>query len=245
MAPGERALRATFLVSLTLLLLVAPLTSQANPHGIVGYAQTGAICHSEKASDDVKPILLGLPVKWAPGATYTLTVSVRGGPPADLTRGGHAGGFNLRASDGELAPASKDTVMRSERGETWHDMTAGSHSNTPFARDTWGEVTFTHLGANAREWEVLWQAPDEGGGDVHFDLAVLSANGDHAASTEDQWAIASFAVSEGAPRPFLARYATEILVGVALVAAGGLLLFARARRAANAPHGRQARRHRR
>ncbi len=213
MSPSDGARRAAraaaplAVAAIAIGVAVLPADVRANPHGIVGYATLGAICHAANASADVRVLVEGLPDAWRAGATYRLVVGVVGGPSADLTRGGHAGGFDMRASAGELRPpAGSSSVMRSVRGGTYHDMTAGGHGETPFPEATWGEVTFTHKGANARRWEVDFEAPDAGAGDVRLEVAGLAANGDHSASTADAWAIAAYVVPEGEPLPFIERY---------------------------------------
>lgn len=247
------ALRARRLHLLVLLLgttiafVALPFPADANPHGIVGYTSIGAICHDRDPTPDVRPVLEGLPERWSAGASYAIVITVRGGPPMDLSKGGHAGGFNLRASAGDLEMVDGNT-LRSIRGGTWHDMTQGSHAETPFAEGTWGELTFSHIGANERSWEARWKAPKRAGeGDVTFALAGLSANGDHRNTPDDQWNLATYSVQEGEPLGFTARYGT-LLVGALAVSAVVGLVYAgdRWRRAYVDRHAsRQERRHKR
>ncbi|MBI4393055.1 MAG: hypothetical protein HY556_04545 [Euryarchaeota archaeon] len=211
------------------LLLVAFSAAEANPHGIVGYAATGCVCHSPSPASDVEVVLDGFPQTYAPGRNYDLKISILGGPPSVTTQGGHAGGFNLRASAGKLAvPLASDAVMLSKKGDTWHDMTAGGHEETPFAPSTWGELSFTHEGANQRQWRVQWTAPEPGTGPVTMELAGLAANGDHSNSSYDAWDLAVLASAEGEPAPITERYSQVFTAAALLVAViGGGLLVAR------------------
>lgn len=233
---------------LVLLLAIAP-GARANPHGIVGYSEAGCICHAAAPTASVRPVFTGIPEDYRPGETYDIHISVEGGPPADVTKGGHAGGFNLRASAGELevpaAIAGQDVVIKSFEGGMWHDMTSG-HGMSPFPRSTWGELSFGHVGANQRTWTVEWKTPKAGVGDVTFSLAVLSANGDHSNSTADQWNTLTFSTAEGVPLPFLERYAGALAVaavGVGLVVAiAGGRTYAQRRRDARLPARRRRQR---
>ncbi|MFA5862504.1 MAG: choice-of-anchor V domain-containing protein [Candidatus Thermoplasmatota archaeon] len=231
---------------IVVVLTLAPL-ADANPHGIVGYAQQGCICHGASPTTSVRPILTGVPQEYRPGETYTLTVAMDGGPPVDIDHGGHAGGFGLKATGGDLeiprAIAGEDVIIKSEKGGTWHDMTVGGHGMTPFDAWTYGELSFGHVGANQRTWEMKWSPPDTGAGEVTFYLAVLSANGDHLNSTADQWGTMTLATQEGAPLPLLEQYSGTITVlTVSLVvfaAASGGYVYARKKREAKLPTRRK------
>lgn len=225
-SPGRwpaRFRRLLPILAIGALAFAATVPTDANPHGITGFAQTGCTCHAPAPDPAVHALLQGLPANYTPGKTYRLEVAVEGGPPVDLAQGGHAGGFDLRADRGALrVPRGSQDVLKSEKGATWHDMTAGGHGEIPFDPATWGELTFTHAGANSRAWTVEWRAPREGSGPATFDLAVLAANGDHLNSTADRWNRTSILVAEGAPAPagtFPAWAAWS--VPVAAVAAAG------------------------
>ncbi len=244
--PWRRARIQRWVAAAALLSLTAAFAwpGAANPHGIVGVTETGCTCHAAAPSPDVRPLLSGLPNPYAPGRTYTLTVSVEGGPPVDLDRGGHAGGFDLRVSAGTLRiPAGSETVLKSEEGASLHDMTGGGHGNVPFAEETWGELTFTHLGANDRQWDADWRAPAPGAGNVSFQLAVLSANGDHANSDLDAWNRTVFVTGEDPPVPGGGANLWWWALGLTAALSGGGYLVARRRGQSGAAGRRSSKAH--
>lgn len=195
-----RARRPAIFLALVLLAFALALSAEANPHGWVGASQTGCTCHATQPSPEVVVSVKHLPQNYTPKEAYTLMVTVEGGPPVTLDQGGHAGGFNLRATSGTLrAPRGSDWILKSQRGAYLHDMTGSGHEEVPFPSETYGELTFTHEGANRREWTVEWIAPAAGDGDVTFFVAGLSANGDHKNSIVDGWNKTSYIVAEGAP----------------------------------------------
>lgn len=223
--------RLPLLLLLAVVALAALVPVDAKPHGIVGATGGCTPCHGTQPDLTVTPLIGGLPSEYAPGATYTLTLRVEGGPPINtegLRQGGHAGGFDLFVTDGFLrAPAGSDDVMISVKGGTYHDPTAG-HVNVPFPPSTWGEATFQHptqaapmAGANKRVWDVEWKAPPQGTGPVTFQLAAMAVNGDHRNTTDDRWNTASFTVAEGEPLPFLEQYGKLLGFAVAAVLGTG------------------------
>jgi hypothetical protein len=141
---------------------------------------SGCTCHNPTFSATVLVTITGLPASYTPGQTYTVTVTVSGGPPPG---GANAeGGFNLFVSDGTLAvPGGAVDVQ----------------VNGP-AR----QATHTLAGNDQRSWNVEWHAPAAGAGTVDFQAAAMSVNGDGAADAGDEWAQAAVVqVLEGAALP--------------------------------------------
>jgi hypothetical protein len=115
----------------------------------------------------------GLPGRWDAGEEYELTVSFDGGPPKGLLA---RGGFDLKASHGELKVPDGSTDVRVDPGS--------------------GEATHTLEGSNATSWKVLWRAPGEDEGVVTFVLVVNAVDGDGVQGPGDQWGRGEWTVEE-------------------------------------------------
>ena len=73
--------RSLFILAILLLAVAIAPSVQSYPTGITGAQDGGCSCHGGGvASDDVVPILEGVPVELEAGATYTLNISFTGGP---------------------------------------------------------------------------------------------------------------------------------------------------------------------
>ena len=226
--------RITFFVGFIVLAMALAWTADANPHGWVGATETGCTCHAPAPASDVVVSVRHLPENYTPKKTYELMVTVEGGPAIDLSQGGHAGGFDLRATSGNLrVPRGSLDVLESEPGALLHDMTATGHDDRPFGPETYGELTFTHEGANLREWTVEWVAPSSGKGDVRFFVAGLSANGDHRNSPDDGWNRTSYVVPEGASVDAAGTPVwlwAALVLGAAVIGVGSWTAVARSQR---------------
>jgi cytochrome c oxidase subunit 1 len=154
-------------------LMFAPALD-ARPTGIAN-VDTGCSCHSGTASNDVSPFLTlangsELPDTYVSGVTYNLAFGFTGGPAEDVVVDRiNTGGFNLIASKGTLTPADEFTQLMA------------------------GELTHSEVGNDQQSWTVDWAAPASGKAD--FRLMVNSVNGDNQASSDDQWASASYSVA--------------------------------------------------
>ena len=159
-------MRKLLFILLTSLLLVPSLEVFGSSHGMEGYSETGCTCHGSNAGSDTLVEIIGVPENYTHGERYDLTIILSGGPPE--AEQGHKGGFNLKASDGELF--SKD-------------------STTYVTED--GEITHEHSGANQRTWLIEWKAPYNEN-DVQFTIAGNVVDGDHQPTDGDDWALASY-----------------------------------------------------
>ncbi len=172
--PVDRGSFAILLAALMLVAVLAPLPVTPHSGGIVGQTRAGCSCHNQSESFGVEPSLKGLPDSWEAGEEYQLNVSFSGGP----ARGpGARGGFDLRASSGQLVVPKGSSSVRVEPGS--------------------GEATHTKEGSNSSTWHVTWRAPSEGTGDVTFTLLVNAVNGDGVQGPGDQWGRLEAEVPEG------------------------------------------------
>ncbi len=93
--------QARLLLVLGVLALASGLAalpgSEGFQDGISGHAVSGCTCHGSSPTTGVVPAIAGLPSAYDPGAAYTLTVSVSGGPAK-------GGGFDLLVDGGTLSP---------------------------------------------------------------------------------------------------------------------------------------------
>ncbi len=182
----------TVLLGLLTIALLAPTFVGASSHGLDGQTESGCNCHSG-GPDTAGVSLFGIPETYTPGENYELTVSLSGGPPPASS--GHIGGFNLKATIGELsAPAGSSTVLITKEGESRHQM--GDENGLPDTWQTTGEAVHTHSGANQRSWQVIWKAPAPGQGSAKFTVAGNVVDGDHD-TPGDSWALNSYSSEEG------------------------------------------------
>ncbi len=159
-------MRKLLFILLPSLLLVPSLEVFGSSHGMEGYSEIGCTCHGSNAGSDTSVEIIGIPEDYTHGERYDLTIILSGGPPeADQ---GHRGGFNLKASDGELSPKDSTTYVTED-----------------------GEITHEHSGANQRTWLIEWKAPYSEN-DVQFTIAGNVVDGDHQPTDGDDWAIASY-----------------------------------------------------
>lgn len=133
------------------------------------YGATCVACHTVAPVPQVpaEAVLEGLPDAWVPGATYTLTVRVEGGPPA-LPAPAPQGGFELSADLGRFAepPGMEDRLRR------------------PLPNS----IGYEPAGTLMRSWTVEWRVPPVGElpgvpGFAHLWLAVVAASGNHVIAT--------------------------------------------------------------
>jgi hypothetical protein len=181
-------MRILLFILLPSLLLLPSDEVFGSSHGIEGYSETGCTCHGSNAGSDTFVEIIGIPENFTHGERYDLTIILSGGPPE--AEQGHRGGFNLKASDGELV--SKD-------------------STTYVTED--GEITHEHSGANQRTWLIEWIAPYKEN-DVQFTIAGNVVDGDHQPTDGDDWAIANY-VSYGSELEFsdrLSQYSTLLIL---------------------------------
>jgi hypothetical protein len=133
--------RKRFLLVLCVLALASGLAvlpgSEGLQNGISGRAVSGCTCHGPSPTAGVVPAIAGLPSAYDPGAAYTLTVSVTGGP----ARGG---GFDLLVDGGTVTPGDPN-VQAFSPTEVGHnnpnELTWSVHWTAPPSGG--GPVTFS------------------------------------------------------------------------------------------------------
>ncbi len=155
------------LLAWVLIIAVAVITfpdASSYSDGIsVDDSKNGCVCHSSSPASDLTVTLSGLPATYDTGVSYNLTVTLFGGPEvtSDST---NQGGFNLKASAGDLSSVD---------------------SNTQEMEDS--SLTHNSEGNNQRSWEVEWIAPPDDSLSVTFLLRGNAVNGDGEPSEEDYW----------------------------------------------------------
>ena len=192
--------------------------------GITGRTESGCTCHSATGSEDVRPVLDGLPSSYTPGQVYDLEISFDGGPPQGP---GPRAGFNLKVGGGTLVVPSGSNAVRID----------GSRS----------EATHTSTGNGASSWQVQWRAPEDPEGDIEATLVVNVVNGDGSPSASDKWGRLRVTINgEGGGLDGSLIWAVVILV---LVIVGLILWRSKGAKASskNRPRrkgGKRSRRHR-
>ncbi len=166
---NSRKLASGLIVFSLSLLLFTPLTSGYSPGMDSGLnlnsAGSGCLCHGAQEASVVPAItLVGGAQEIVVGSTYTLEISLAGGPDAS---GSNHGGFLLDVNSGEISTIDDNTLVNSAGDEATHS-TAGNDQRT---------------------WQIEWTA--ESSDDAEFNLRVNSVNGDGAA-TGDSWNMATF-----------------------------------------------------
>lgn len=128
-------------------------------------------CHLHAAAKAERGTLelAGLPARYAPGRTYTLTLTV--GHP-DLKRAGFQA--SVQAADGGPSSGAGRWVADNERVEV-----AADEAGTAYVQHAPAGATTDHPGRAA--WSFIWQAPDRAVGPVLISIAANAANGDESA----------------------------------------------------------------
>ena len=140
-------MRTLGLFAILCLAMASPMTN-AYSGGIysTGTGCGGGYCHGTNTQTATLS-MAGQPSTYAPGTTYSLTISVTGGGSSTY------GGFSLDVDKGTLSSPG-----------------TGVKINT--ASDS-----ATHTNNNYRTWSVDWTAPSTGSGVVSIDVAVNAADG--------------------------------------------------------------------
>ena len=148
-------------ISLLILLLLAPATI-ALQTGISGSSvDSGCMCHGGAVADEsVQMELNGLPEIWEPGVNYDLTLEITSEVQTD---GSAIDGFNLRATAGELVSVDQSTQLID------------------------GELTHTEDGNSQASWNFVWAAPSKPSPSVGFSGFVNTVDGDGTANSDDRW----------------------------------------------------------
>jgi|TARA_B100000315_G_scaffold245550_1_gene271571 hypothetical protein len=141
----------------------------AESDGISGQiVDNGCVCHGGGGTNqDISVSLTGLPEgDFEPGEIYNLSLTISGGPDSD---GQNQGGFNLKASAGELTSIDGSTQIED------------------------GQLTHTSSGNDQRNWTFQWVAPQSGA--VTFSFHGNSVDGDGSPNSEDLWNSNSLTIS--------------------------------------------------
>ena len=143
-------------ILLVVLLLASPASPSQAKQDGKWDAASGCTCHSNTGSSPTPTH--NFPSAYNPEQNYTLNIGMSGGVS------GTKGGFNLEISHGTLST-----------GVGIGSVQVNSAGNQA-----------THTWSDYRSWSVIWQAPANGSGQVTFELAVLSANG-NGQNSGDAW----------------------------------------------------------
>ncbi|MBT3771404.1 MAG: hypothetical protein HOE92_07540 [Euryarchaeota archaeon] len=152
------------------LLLFTPLTSGysgGNGLSADGSGGDGCTCHGVVSDSSVIPAitLVGGAQEIVAGSTYTLEISLTGGPAVG---GSNSGGFLLDVNSGEIASADDNTLVNGAGDEATHSTS----------------------GNDQRTWQINWTADSTD--DAQFNLRVNSVNGDGQMTDDDDWNMATF-----------------------------------------------------
>ncbi|MDP6098563.1 MAG: hypothetical protein QF831_00240 [Candidatus Thalassarchaeaceae archaeon] len=152
--------KIVIVIMLSISLIVGPAVFAESDGISGGGVDNGCVCHGGGTSDSgISVSLAGLPDgEYAPGDSYSLTLTIIGGPDAT---GANNGGFNLRATGGVLSPSDNSTQIEN------------------------GELTHTTTGNDQRTWTFDWVAPQFGS--VAFTGHANSVDGDGTPSATDLW----------------------------------------------------------
>jgi len=135
--------------------------------GLAGYKHAQAMsngapainciqCHQDAKNRPADFTVEGLPQKYEPGKTYTITIKITKGPQCNPSVA--CGGFAVKVSAGQLIVTDpKDTFI----------------ANLPTGK----LLTHTKQGSKKREWSFEWKAPSNPQ-PVTFEISVIAANGD-------------------------------------------------------------------
>lgn len=175
--------RIPLLLVALMLLSVVPLT-EGNAGGKYNQS-SGCSCHSNSASSAVSVSISGHPTSYSAGTTYTLSISVTGGPS------GNNGGFSLEVNKGTLS--------------------AGGIGIMAVKVNSAGDSA-THTTNSYRSWSVDWIAPASGSGQATLSIAGLSSDGSNT-NSGDQWASATYQVPEAGAVQNTPPTATNALLG--------------------------------
>ncbi len=162
-------------VSITILLLLLVSTvpiSQGTSNGRYSSASGCGGCHGSSGGATVA--VSGLPSTYTAGQSYTLTVSVSGGPS------GNNGGFSIEVDKGQFSTPGIGIMAVKVNS-------AGTSA--------------THTTNSYRSWSFDWTAPSSGSGQATFDVAGNAVNGDGSQSSADDWDTTSYVVPEAGGQP--------------------------------------------
>ena len=157
-------------VTLVGLLLIVPAI-QGYEQGVFNHAY-GCNCHSQTGSNAASVSISGLPSSYDAGNMYQLTVDVSGGVP------GSSGGFSLEVNKGTLSTGIGAMLVNVN-----NQGNSATHSIT---------------GSSYRSWSFEWTAPAAGAGQVTFEVAGMTTNG-NGGNSGDRWTTSVVQLPENVP----------------------------------------------
>ena len=136
-------------------------------------SSNGCSCHSSSSTSTTPTH--NFPSSYTPSTSYSIQIGLTGGVS------GTKGGFSLEVSKGTLSTGiSIGSVQVNSAG-----------------------LQATHTTSDYRSWGLYWESPSSGSGNVVFELAVLSANGNGGTSGDSWGTISPFtsveSVSQNTP----------------------------------------------
>ena len=144
--------RATILLALIAIALIATPQFHASPGGIGSSADDGGcFCHTQDSG--TQSTISGLPDSFNASAVYNLTITVTNSEIAGASETANMGGFRLLITGGTL-----------DFDQTLIQVVEGG-------------LTHTELGNDHRSWEVTWTAPADDTKVVEFTLWGNAVNG--------------------------------------------------------------------
>ena len=194
--------RATLLLGVLLVALMAAPQFTAAPGGIGGAGDQGCTCHGG-ASPDTTVIVDGLPETYNASETYTFTVTVENNlfnPEDTPDWNGRAGGYRILVSHGDIVavPESLSQMMD-------------------------GGLTHTDEANTVRSWTFEWTAP--AADDLNVDMKIYgnAVNGGNGAGG-DHWNQAELSIA-GINAGALAPSASALVIFVTTIGLAAGLIF--------------------
>ena len=161
-------LTRTLAIVITAFMVLTLPSMESSSSGIHNQAGSGCSCHYSGGSPTLNE---NFPSTYTAGQTYNIQISVSGGVS------GSNGGFNVVVDKGTLSLPGA-TIMSVKI-------------------DSSGQSA-THTTSSYRSWSFDWTAPTSGSGSTSVDIAVLTANGNGATSS-DAWTSSSITIPEAGP----------------------------------------------
>ena len=155
-------------IVLTALLVLTLPAMESSSSGIHNQAGSGCTCHYSGGTPTLNE---NFPSTYTAGQTYNIQISVTGGVS------GNNGGFNVVVDKGTLSLPGVGIMS--------------------VKIDASGQSA-THTTSSYRSWSFDWTAPSTGSGTTSVDIAVLTANGNGATSS-DAWTSSSITIPEAGP----------------------------------------------
>ncbi|MEE2973704.1 MAG: choice-of-anchor V domain-containing protein, partial [Candidatus Thermoplasmatota archaeon] len=193
--------RATLLLGVLLVALMAAPQFTAAPGGIGAAGDQGCTCHGGE-SPDTTVIVDGLPETYNASETYTFTVTVQNDVMEinEVDWNGRAGGYRILVSHGDIVavPASLSQMMD-------------------------GGLTHTDEANTVRSWTFEWTAP--AADDLNVDMKIYgnAVNGGNGAGG-DHWNEVEFSIA-GINAGALAPSASALIIFVTSIGLAAGLIF--------------------